>query len=260
MCMSLKTIRALTDVVKFFIIHVCILSRILLYWFLKLGMLVNFVKHFLTGFADTDRTSGSQLNQKRKRVLKNVLFDLCLLFADTDWCSVAVCDQLCNETSDGSSFTCSCRDGYILNDDMRTCRSELMHTCDDDDLCSYNGEYPLSETVQVTYNIDNCSSNWRAIAFCPCDVLSTWKAAWANTTVMGQHYYKYRVAIHSWILFQKCSLLAAVAPTAPQGTEGAVKKNASVTAVITCLTPTPVTSSVRLKDICSQSHCLLFLL
>ena len=122
-------------------------------------MLVNFVKHFLTGFADTDRTSGSQLNQKRKRVLKNVLFDLCLLFADTDWCSVAVCDQLCNETSDGSSFTCSCRDGYILNDDMRTCRSELMHTCDDDDLCSYNGEYPLSETVQVTYNIDNCSSN-----------------------------------------------------------------------------------------------------
>ena len=62
------------------------------------------------------------------------LTDACF-FADTDWCSVAVCDQQCNETSDGSSFTCSCRDGYILNDDMRTCRGELMHTCDDDDLC-----------------------------------------------------------------------------------------------------------------------------
>ena len=43
---------------------------------------------------------------------------------DTDWCAVARCDHDCRETSDGSSFICTCRDGYVLNDDGLTCRRE----------------------------------------------------------------------------------------------------------------------------------------
>ncbi|XP_070175366.1 fibrillin-3-like [Littorina saxatilis] len=41
---------------------------------------------------------------------------------DMDWCSQDLCEQECQETSDGSTFLCSCWDGYILNDDKRTCR------------------------------------------------------------------------------------------------------------------------------------------
>ena len=46
-------------------------------------------------------------------------FDLCA--SDTDWCAVARCGHKCHKTSDGSWFTCSCRHGYVLNQDKKTC-------------------------------------------------------------------------------------------------------------------------------------------
>ena len=45
---------------------------------------------------------------------------------DEDLCAGSVCQQTCSESSDGRSFTCSCKDGYLLNEDQRTCRGTFL--------------------------------------------------------------------------------------------------------------------------------------
>ncbi|KAK7478693.1 hypothetical protein BaRGS_00030078, partial [Batillaria attramentaria] len=40
---------------------------------------------------------------------------------DVDWCAEGLCDQDCQETTNGESFTCSCRPGYLLQEDDRSC-------------------------------------------------------------------------------------------------------------------------------------------
>ena len=45
---------------------------------------------------------------------------------DEDLCAGSVCQQTCSESSDGRSFTCSCQDGYLLNEDQRTCRGTFL--------------------------------------------------------------------------------------------------------------------------------------
>ena len=48
------------------------------------------------------------------------------LIIDVDECLLTPCEQLCNDTE--GSFTCSCEDGYRLNDDGRTCDGTLLAT------------------------------------------------------------------------------------------------------------------------------------
>ncbi|KAK7481053.1 hypothetical protein BaRGS_00027689, partial [Batillaria attramentaria] len=40
-----------------------------------------------------------------------------------DWCNEGACDQQCQVLDDGMTFTCSCDQGHLLNDDGRTCRA-----------------------------------------------------------------------------------------------------------------------------------------
>ena len=50
------------------------------------------------------------------------------IFSDIDECESEdfYCEQICTN-SDGS-YTCSCRDGYILNDDDETCEGLYIKT------------------------------------------------------------------------------------------------------------------------------------
>ncbi|KAK7483626.1 hypothetical protein BaRGS_00025179, partial [Batillaria attramentaria] len=47
----------------------------------------------------------------------------CLL-TDVDWCAVAQCGHDCEETRDGKSFICSCRPGYLLQNDGTSCEGQ----------------------------------------------------------------------------------------------------------------------------------------
>ena len=49
---------------------------------------------------------------------------LCLCSIDIDECRLGYCNQLCNNSE--GSFTCSCQDGYALEDDGRTCIGTLL--------------------------------------------------------------------------------------------------------------------------------------
>nr|KAG5697055.1 hypothetical protein BaRGS_005508 [Batillaria attramentaria] len=43
---------------------------------------------------------------------------------DVDWCAVAQCGHDCEETRDGKSFICSCRPGYLLQNDGTSCEGQ----------------------------------------------------------------------------------------------------------------------------------------
>ena len=45
------------------------------------------------------------------------------IWLDTDECLELPCDHNCNNTE--GSFICSCRDGYLLDDDRLSCNGEL---------------------------------------------------------------------------------------------------------------------------------------
>ena len=47
-------------------------------------------------------------------------------FLGEDPCTAGVCEQNCTASSDSMSFDCGCDDGYILNEDLRTCRGGLF--------------------------------------------------------------------------------------------------------------------------------------
>ena len=48
---------------------------------------------------------------------------------DINECELGYCTQLCNNSE--GSFTCSCQDGYTLEDDDRTCVGKcITRSCD----------------------------------------------------------------------------------------------------------------------------------
>lgn len=57
----------------------------------------------------------------------------------TDWCQYHICEQDCENTADGSAFTCNCMDGFILNDDKKTCRDNNTEQCSRTDCPTVNG-------------------------------------------------------------------------------------------------------------------------
>ena len=60
-----------------------------------------------------------------------LICDALLIYTDIDECSDNSdgCSQICTNT--GGSFTCSCRDGYILSSNRKTCLGEpnLIASC-----------------------------------------------------------------------------------------------------------------------------------
>lgn len=51
----------------------------------------------------------------------------CVISADIDECSLdsVNCDQLCSNSN--GSYACSCRSGFVLNDNNYTCDGENKH-------------------------------------------------------------------------------------------------------------------------------------
>ena len=80
------------------------------------------------------------------------------------------CEQLCSNNA--GSFTCSCRSGYLLASDGRSCIGEyiILHQ-----LMSMLGTYmffPLSDIDECTMNRDNCQqtcTNTRGSFTCGCE-------------------------------------------------------------------------------------------
>ncbi|KAK7485812.1 hypothetical protein BaRGS_00022912 [Batillaria attramentaria] len=77
--------------------------------------------------------------------------------ADIDWCAISGCDQLCQETPDGTSFTCGCTQGYVLGGDGKTCTE-----CPE-------GTYGADCSTTCTCNSQNTVSCDKATGSCSCD-------------------------------------------------------------------------------------------
>ncbi|XP_070174112.1 matrilin-2-like [Littorina saxatilis] len=103
--------------------------------------------------------------------------------ARTNWCSVPVCEQECQEILNGlTPFLCSCKDGYILNDDKKTCREkEVASGCRRTDCPTENGGCSEEQCFcNIGYRLSDANmcqptvTDWCAVASCEqgCNVTS----------------------------------------------------------------------------------------